>query len=216
MRKSSAPDSFSTAVMRRDFILHLFGGTVEFAQEQRGRVEVVARVHGFLHGARRRLVHQLEPGRDDARGDDGGGGIAGLSTSSKAARITRAVCGLGTSFTVISMVTASMPSEPIDQREQVIARRIERLAAGFEHLALDGAGAHTQDVVQRKAILEAMHAAAIFGHIAAYAAGDLRRGIRRVIQAVGRRRFGDRPGYARPGCHGRAIRASGSSVQDGF
>jgi len=34
-------------------------------------------------------------------------------TESKAARMQRAVCGRGSSFTVISVTTASIPSEPI-------------------------------------------------------------------------------------------------------
>ena len=36
-----------------------------------------------------------------------------FSTSSNDARITRAAAGFGTSFTVTSVVTASMPSEPV-------------------------------------------------------------------------------------------------------
>ncbi len=36
-----------------------------------------------------------------------------FSTSSKEAMITRATSGLGSSFTVTSVVTASRPSEPI-------------------------------------------------------------------------------------------------------
>ena len=36
-----------------------------------------------------------------------------LTTSSKEAMMTRACCGLGTNFTVISVATPNIPSEPI-------------------------------------------------------------------------------------------------------
>ncbi len=55
-----------------------------------------------------------------------------LRTSSKLAMMQRASCGLGTSLTVTSVVTASMPSLPIDEREQVEARAVERLAAELD------------------------------------------------------------------------------------
>ena len=87
-------------------------------------VERIAGVHELLDRARRRLVHHLEPGRDDAGADDGGHRVAGLApTSSNAASATCATCGFGVSFTVISVMTASRPSEPVIEREQIVARR---------------------------------------------------------------------------------------------
>jgi hypothetical protein len=49
----------------------------------------------------------------------------------------RASCGLGTSLTVTSVVMASMPSLPMIEGQQVVARRIERVAAKLDRLALD-------------------------------------------------------------------------------
>ena len=50
-------------------------------------------------------------------------------TSSKLAMMQRATCGLGTSFTVTSTITASMPSLPTSSAQQVVAGRVERLGA---------------------------------------------------------------------------------------
>ena len=96
-----------------------------------------------------------------------------LRTSSKLAMMQRASCGLGTSFTVTSIATASMPSLPITTRQQVEAGRVERLAAELDRLALDGEAAHLQHVVQRQAVLQAVHAARVLGDVAADRAGDL-------------------------------------------
>jgi hypothetical protein len=76
--------------------------------------------------------------------------------------------------------------------QQVQARRIERLAAQFDDVALDGADAHAQHVVHRQAVFEAVHAAGILGDVAADGAGDLGGRVGRVVQAEGRGRFRNR------------------------
>ena len=60
-----------------------------------------------------------------------------LRMSSKLAMMQRASCGLGTSLTVTSVITASMPSLPTISGQQVQARRVERLGAELDRLALD-------------------------------------------------------------------------------
>ena len=55
-----------------------------------------------------------------------------LSTSANEAITTCAISGFGSSFTVTSSVTASRPFGAGDEREQVVARRIERVGAQLE------------------------------------------------------------------------------------
>ena len=152
---------------------------------------VWASVHILLHCARGRLVHHFQPGRNDAGRDHGGGGVAGLfhvvERGEDHARGLRLGHQLDRDFG--SHCEHALGAH--DQREQVIARRIERLAAEFDQLALDGAAAHTQHIVHGEAVLEAVHAARVLGYVAAHAAGDLRRGIGRIVEAVRRGRLGN-------------------------
>ena len=165
----------------RDFFLHLLRGAVGFTQQQRGRTQVVAGMHILLH----------QPGRDDAGGDHGGRGVARLlhvvEGGEDHPRRLRLRHQLDRDF----RGHGEHALGPHDQGKQVVARRIERLIAEFDQLAVDGAGAHAHDVVHGEAVLEAVHTAGVLGHVAAYGAGDLRGGIRGVIQAVGRGRLGD-------------------------
>ena len=104
----------STSIMRAISSSTSSGVPSDLAEQDRRRVEVVAGVHELLDRARHRLVHHLEAGRDDAGGDDCGHRVAGLLDVVEAPPgCTRAVSGFGTSRTVTSVVTASMPSEPV-------------------------------------------------------------------------------------------------------
>jgi hypothetical protein len=75
------------------------------------------------------------------------------------------------------------------QRQQVVAGRIRRFRADLENLALDADDADAQHVMHGQPVFQAMHAARVFGDVAAQRAGDLRRGIGRVIEAERGRRF---------------------------
>ena len=108
-------------------------------------------------------------------------------TSAKLAMMQRAVCGFGSSLTVTSTITASMPSLPTTSGEQVEAGRVERVAAELDRLAVGGEAAHLEHVVQRQAVLEAMHAARVLGDVAADRAGDLAARVGRVEEAVAAR-----------------------------
>src|SRR5512134_3978984 len=66
------------AAHARDLLLDLLRGAVRFAEEDRGRVEVVAGADELLDRARHRLVHHLEAGRDDAGADHRGHRVARL------------------------------------------------------------------------------------------------------------------------------------------
>ena len=80
----------------------------------------------------------------------------------------------------------------VDEREQVVAGAVERVAAELDDLAGDEHAAHAAHVVHGEAVLEAVHAARVLGDVAADRAGDLRRRIRRVVEAVRRGGLGDR------------------------
>ena len=164
------------------------GAAVALAEQDRGGVEVVAGVHEALDGGGHRLVHHLEPGRDDAGGDDRRDRVAGLADVVEAGHDAARRLGVGSSLTVTSKITASMPSLPITAREQVEAGRVERLAAELDRLAGDGEAAHLEHVVQRQAVLQAVHAARVLGDVAADRAGDLAARVGRVVQAVAARR----------------------------
>ena len=201
-----APVARSTAFDALDLLGDFLRRAVGLAQQDRRGVEVVAGVHERLDRARGRLVHHLQAGRDDARGDDRRRPRRRpCSTSSNEAMTTCALRGFGSSFTVTSVTTSSMPSEPITSGEQVEPGRIERLAAEFDDLAVDGHAAHAQHVVHGEAVLQAVHAAGVLGDVAADGAGDLRRRVRRVVQAVGRGGLGDRE-VAHAGLHARGAR----------
>ncbi len=79
----------------------------------------------------------------------------------------------------------------VDQREQVVTGGIERFAAEFDDVAVDQNGAHAPHIVHGEAILQAVHAAGVFGDIAADSARDLRRWVGRIVEAVHRGRLRD-------------------------
>jgi hypothetical protein len=94
-------------------------------------------------------------------------------------------------LTVTSVVTASMPSLPTTSGSRSRPGASSASAAELDRLALDGEAAHLQHVVQRQAVLQAVHAAGVLGHVAADGAGDLAGRVGRVVQAVRRGRFAD-------------------------
>ena len=81
------------------------------------------------------------------------------------------------------------------ESQQVIARRIERLAAEFDHFPAHQYDLQAEHVVRRHAVLQAMHAAGILGDVAADGAGDLTGWIRCVVKAA----RGDRLRYREVG-----------------
>ena len=134
-----------------------------------------------------------------------------FSTSSNAASAhLRASAASAASLTVISVMTASSPSRAGDEREQVVAgrcrarrRRTRRRSPVIVHAA------HAAHVVHGEPVLEAMHAARVLGDVAADRAGDLRRRIGRVVEAVAAPRPRRSRDCARPAAR-RAVRATGS------
>ena len=117
--------------------------------------------------------------------------------------------GVGTTRSVILVATPSVPSEPTNAPEQVVARRVDALAAAELHdLAVGQHDLEPGHVVRREAVLEAVRAAGVLGDVAADRADDLGRRVGRVV--VRRARPPRRPrGWSRParrrcaGCPGR-------------
>ena len=143
----------------------------------------------LLDRARGRLVHQLEARGHDPGGDDrrhrGAGADDVVERGERDLRLLR----LGAELDRDLGDDGEQSFGAVDQREQVVAGAVERIAAELDDLAGDEHGAHALDVVHGEPVLEAMDAARVLGNVAADRAGDLRRGVRRVEQPVGRGRL---------------------------
>jgi hypothetical protein len=145
--------------------------------------QVVAGMHEVLDRRGHRLVHHLQPRRDDAGRDEGSDRVAGLAHIVEAGHQAARQPRLGHQLDGDLGDDRQHALAADDQRQQVQARRVQRLAAELDGLALGGEAAHAQDVVQRQAVLQAMHAAAVLGDVAADGAGDLAARVGRVVQA---------------------------------
>ena len=130
-----------------------------------------------------------------------------FSTSSNAASATCASCGFGSELDGDLGDDGEQPFAAVDQRQQVVARRVERVAAELDDLAGDEHAAHAAHVVHREPVLEAMHAAGVLGDVAADRARDLRRRVGRVVEAVAARPLPRSRGCARRAARPRCARA---------
>ena len=79
---------------------------------------------------------------------------------------------------------AEQPLRAGDDADQVVAAGVEMLAAEPEHLAGHQHHFEAEDVVGGHAVFQAMHAAGILRDVAADGAGDLRRGVGRVVEGL--------------------------------
>ncbi len=120
-----------------NFLGDFFRRAVGFAEQDGRRVEVVAGLDVGLDGGGRRLVHHLQPGRDDAGGDDRRHRVAGpgdiVERSHDHLRQFRLRHQLDGHFGD----DAEHAFRADQQRQQVVTRRIRRFRADLEHLALD-------------------------------------------------------------------------------
>ena len=73
-----------------------------------------------------------------------------------------------------------------EDAEQIVARRVERLAAELDQLAVGQHDLEAEHVVDGEAVLEAVRAAGVLGDVAADRADLLARRIGRVVEAVRR------------------------------
>eukprot|EP01136_Pigoraptor_vietnamica_P010494 Opistho-1_new@48175 len=151
----------------RDLLGHLLGRAVALAQQDGLGRQVVARVNEVLHGGGHGLVHHLQAGRDDARGDDVGHRVAGFADVVEAGHDAAGQLRLGHQLDRHLRDDGQHALAADDQWQQIHSGRVHRLRSELDRLALDGEAAHAQHVVQGQAVLEAVHAARVLGDIAA-------------------------------------------------
>ena len=141
-------------------------------------------MHERLDRTDRQPVHHLETGRYDSRPDDRGDRVTCLFQIVEARQHTSRLLRRRRQLDGNLGDDRQQAFRAGDQREQVVTGGIERLAAELDHVAIDQHRAHSPDIVHGQAVLQAVHAAGVFGDVAADRARDLRRRIRRVIQAM--------------------------------
>ena len=139
----------------------------------------------------RRAVHHLHAARDDAGGNDLGHAIArGLVRGESD---EQRLGGVGPAQDAHRDL-GDHPQQSLragQHPEKVVALGIEVLAAEPDHLAVHQHDLEAEQVVGGKAVLETVHATRVLGHVAADGAGDLARGIGRVIEALVGHRVGN-------------------------
>ena len=107
---------------------------------------------------------------------------------SKNATIVLTASGTGTTRSVIFVQIAERALRADERAEQVVAGRVDLLAAERDDLAVGEHDLQAGDVVRREAVLEAVRAAGVLGDVAADRADDLRRRVGRVEVRRRRRR----------------------------
>ena len=96
----------------------------------------------------------------------------------------RAVSGFLRMRTVTSVTTPSKPFRTGHHAEQVVAFAVEMRAAEPDHRPVHQHHLDAEHIVGGQPVFQAVHAAGILGDVAADRAGDLRRRVGRVVEAV--------------------------------
>ena len=169
-----------------DFFFYFFDRAVALAQQNRLGTQVVARVHKVFYRRRHGLVHHLQPGRNNACRNHRRHRVTGFAHIVKAGHDAACELRLGHKLDQHLQRDRQHAFAAHHHAHQVVARCVQRLRAKGDGLAFNRQAAHLQHVVQGQAVFQAMHAARVFGHIAANGAGDLARRVGGVVQAVGR------------------------------
>ena len=159
-------------------------GTIQLAEQDGRGLHRIARVDEVLGGADGEVVHHLEPAGDDAAGDDVAHRTAGLVDIGEACHQHLGRLGAGQQTHRDFRDHAQHAFGACHQRQQVQSGGIEAVGADRHRLALDGQHLELEQVVHGEAVLETVHTAGILGHVAADGAGDLRGGVRRVVEPV--------------------------------
>ena len=141
---------------------------------------------GLLGGDDREAVHHLDRGRQDPGGDDRGHGLAGRVGRAERRQLRRHRLRLAEDAQRDLGRDPERPLGADEGAEQVGAVRVERLAAELDDLAVGEHDGQARDVVDGEAVLEAVRAARVLGHVAADRADLLARRIGRVEEPVRR------------------------------
>jgi len=174
-----------------DALRNFLVGAVQLTQQDRRGTERIAGMDVVLGGADRRVIHHLEPAGDDSGGDDRGHGLAGLLDVVECGQYDLCTLRFRQQLDRDLDDNAKQALRTGEQRQQVVPRRVERLAAERDEFAVNGQELDAQHIVYGEAVFQAMHAAGVFGHVAADRAGNLRRRIGGVIEAMRGRGLAD-------------------------
>jgi len=176
--------------------------SVEFDDEDRLDIKRISGVDERLSRMNGELVHHLDAARNNPGADDvtdagrrrRRGGKADQQGAGDLRSFQDSHRHLGDD--------AEQPFRTDDNAEQIVTGGVEMLAAKPDDLAGDQRDLTAQHVVGRHAVFEAVNAAGILRDIAADRAGDLRRRIGRIVEAlvlhglrdgeIGHARFHDR------------------------
>ena len=139
----------------------------------------------------RQLVHHLNAAGDNAGGDDAADAGAGFFDGGKADQQGAGAFGLAQNPHRDLGDDAEQPLGSDHDAEQIVAGRIEMLAAEPQDLAGDQHHLAAEHIICGQPVFEAVHAAGILRHIAPDRAGDLRGRIGRVIESLVLHRLGD-------------------------
>ena len=115
-----------------------------------------------------------------------------LRTSSNRQRCTRRLAASATSLHRHLGDDGEHAFRADHQREQIEPGGVEAVAADLDRSPSIVRPRSFSMLCTRQAVLEAMHAAGVFGDVAADRARDLATRVRRVVEAVWRRRLGNR------------------------
>ena len=175
----------------RDQVVHLRDVTVELDDRQGLRVHRVAGVAEFLDGMDRGFVHHLHAAGNDPRGDDVGHEPAAVFDIGESDQDRPGDLRFLEDPHRHLGDDAQQAFRPRHHAHQVVALRVEMLAAQADDLAVHEDDFETQDVVGRDAVLQAMDAAGVLGDVSADRAHDLARGVGRVVEAFIRHGLAD-------------------------
>ena len=166
--------------------------SVELDDQQRFDIQRIAGVHELLDRGDRRAIHDFHAAGNNSGTDDARDTFAGIFRRREAdqhrARGFRLLQDAHGHFGD----HAEKAFRAVDQTEQIVAGRVEMLAAETQHFAGYQHDLAAQYIVGGHSVFEAMHAAGIFRDIAADRAGDLRGRIGRVVKTRIRHGIADR------------------------
>ena len=176
----------------RAVVVHVGFHAIQLAEQDRLGIHRVTGMDEVLGGADRQVVHHLQAAGDDAGGDDVADRTTGLLHRVEGSEQHLGHLRLGQQFDRDFGDDAEHAFGAGEQRQQVEARRVQGVGAERHALAFDGEDVHLEQVMHGQPVFQAVHATGVLGDVAADGTGDLRRGVRCVIQIEGSRGLGDR------------------------